>query len=633
VVPAGGSFRVKVCGIILALVLVCLLFMQPGCRTTRQHREDADRVAAEIIAEKQAEALGRTEPFGIIRPTNILRRGLLEKQDLQHSGPWSLGTDRLQKPKYWPDDIYPPDVNGVPIVFVEGEDAITLTLLEALQIGAKNSPDYQTQKERIFQAALFLDLNRDTFRNFLTEEVSSEISTDGSGDRTVSGARQSSVTGLSRVLKSGAVFSTQLAIDLANLFTLGGASSLGLEWDTSVSVPLLRGSGAHIVTEPLTLAEREVIYTIWEFERFKRVFAVDVASEYMSVLQSLDRVANEAGNYRRAIVSARWSQQRADTGDLSIIEADQAVQNELRARNSWILAMQGYERNLDQFKVLLGLPADARIKLDGKELEKIVETVSDELIDLSKFEWDPNEEIPPADAEVELEKPDSEGAGKFEIEPTVAVGLALDNRLDLKVAQEVVYDAQRAVVVAADDLGAELTLFGSASMGSRRSVGSAAAPDARINPKDGVYSALLTLDLPIERTAERNNYRNSLIDLESTVRSVQNLEDAIKVNVRNELRVLQAARETLQIQARAVEVAERRVRGTRMSLEEGVAQMRDVLEAQDSLVSAQNALTAAVINYRVTELELQRDMGMLTVDEQGLWREFDPEVIENGQEE
>ena len=57
--------------------------------------------------------------------------------------------------------------------------------------------------------------------------------------------------------------------------------------------------------------------------------------------------------------------------------------------------------------------------------------------------------------------------------------------------------------------------------------------------------------------------------------------------------------------------------------------MRDILEAQNSLVSAQNALTAAVISYRVTELELQRDMGLLTVDEQGLWREFDPEVIED----
>jgi len=39
-------------------------------------------------------------------------------------------------------------------------------------------------------------------------------------------------------------------------------------------------------------------------------------------------------------------------------------------------------------------------------------------------------------------------------------------------------------------------------------------------------------------------------------------------------------------------------------------------------------LTAAVINYRITELELQQDMGLLKVDEKGLWQEFDPEAIE-----
>jgi len=391
---------------------------------------------------------------------------------------------------------------------------------------------------------------------------------------------------------------------------------------------LLRGRGAHIVTEPLTQAERNVIYAIWNFERYKRVFAVNIAARYLAVLQALDRVANEEGNYKRAIVSARWSQQRADTGDLDIVQADQAVQNELRARNSWVLAMQSYERSLDEFKILLGLPVDAKIELERGELDNLVDVVSAATIDLSKFVRDPNEDIPPADAAVELELPSDEGAGAFEIDRAVAIGLALENRLDLQVAQEGVYDAQRDVIVKADQLGADLTLLGTASMGGRRSVGSATSDDARLRLNDAAYSGLLTLDLPIERLAERNNYRNSLIDLEAAVRRVQDLEDQVKLDVRDALRVLQSTRETLQIQARAVEVAQRRVKGAEMSLEEGRAQMRDILEAQNSLVSAQNSLTGAVINYRVTELELQRDMGLLAVDEQGLWHEFAPEVIQ-----
>ena len=61
---------------------------------------------------------------------------------------------------------------------------------------------------------------------------------------------------------------------------------------------------------------------------------------------------------------------------------------------------------------------------------------------------------------------------------------------------------------------------------------------------------------------------------------------------------------------------------------EGV-QIRDVLEAEESLVSAQNDLTSALVNYRVAELELQLDMDVLEVSEKGLWREYRPHKEES----
>ena len=337
-------------------------------------------------------------------------------------------------------------------------------------------------------------------------------------------------------------------------------------------------------------------------------------------------MANEEANYRRVIMSVRRSRRLTDSGDMDVIQMDQAVQDELRARNRWILAMQSYERSLDEFKVSLGLPVDARIELDRGELSKLVEVVSENIVDLSRFVIDPNEEVPPADAPIELEQPSPEGAGPYEIDRTLATRLALENRLDLRVAQENVFDAQRAVVIFADRLGAELTLFGSASAGDRRSMSSATSDDARINLNEAAYSTLLTLDLPLERVAERNDYRNSLIELERSVRNVGSLEDQVKLDVRNRLRALHSTRESLQIQARSVQVAQKRVRSTNMSLEAGRAKIRDILEAQEALLSAQNALTAAVINYRLTELELQRDIGLLKVNEKGLWQEFNPEA-------
>ena len=100
------------------------------------------------------------------------------------------------------------------------------------------------------------------------------------------------------------------------------------------------------------------------------------------------------------------------------------------------------------------------------------------------------------------------------------------------------------------------------------------------------------------------------------------MEDQIKLQIRDSLRSLLESRESFHIQSLAVELALRRVASTTLFLEAGRAEIRDVLEAQEALVSARDALTAAIINYRVAELDLQRDMGVLVINDNGLWTEY-----------
>jgi outer membrane protein TolC len=612
--------------------LVSLVFVLTGCRSPSEYRKAADRVASDIVTEKQKEALGRTEPFDIERPSDILRHRLLEGQNLAYAGQASLGADQLEPVEHWPEEDYPRVVSsdGDPNIPIDPNEPLRLSLVQALQVGARNSPAYQSRKEDVFRASLDLDLERNEFRNIFTGQVASLISTDASGSSTVSGTQNSADVGLSRMLQSGVELSTALAVDLANLLTGGGASSLGLAADATISIPLLRGSGKHIVTEPLTQAERDVVYAIYGFERFKRTFAVNVARDYLGVLRQIDEVTNQEENYRSLIASARRSRRLADAGRLSEIEVDQAVQSELGARNRWISAKEQYKNRLDAFKSTIGLSPDALIELDPNDLEQLRVPAS-KLVEeiIAQEDSEEVEETPPADAPIVLLPPSDEGAGPLEIDESTAVRLALDNRLDLRTALGSVYDAQRQVIVRADALGAELTLLGSADIGGSRSVASATQDDAELRFDQGRYSALLTLDLPLERTAERNAYRDSFINLERAVRSVQTLEDQIKLSVRGELRDLLESRESLKIQARSVVVAQKRVKSTNLFLEAGRAQIRDLLEAQESLLSAQNSLTRAVISYRIAELELQQDMGLLQVDESGLWREFSPEVIDN----
>jgi outer membrane protein TolC len=210
------------------------------------------------------------------------------------------------------------------------------------------------------------------------------------------------------------------------------------------------------------------------------------------------------------------------------------------------------------------------------------------------------------------------------------LGTALNHRLDLLVALGRVYDAQRKVVVAADALRAELTLLGTAAVGERRGAGSAELANAEIAFDEGRYAALLTLDLPLERTAERNIYRESYIFLEQAVREVQGLEDRVKLEVRSRLRSLFESREGIIIQYQAVKIAERRVKSTDLFLQAGRADVRDVLESSEALLQAKNALASALVDYRVSELELERDLGLLEVDEKGLWRESEREEREHG---
>jgi outer membrane protein TolC len=622
-------------GLCAALVLA-LLLIQPACQTPSEHRLTADKVATDIIREKQYQTLGRVEKFSIERPSDILRRRLLIEQDLPYSSEASLGTDKLKTIEHWPEEDYPSAVKSPePPLPVEPNKPLQLSLIEALQIGARNSFEYQTLKEEIFQFALDLDLERNEFRNIFTAQVQSLASTDTTGDRTVSGTEISGAAGLNRRLESGAELSTALAIDLANLLTMGGASSLGIAGDATVAIPLLRGSGKHIVREPLTQAERDVVYAISKFERFKRTFAVEIASEYLAVLDQLDAVRNAEGNYRSLVASARSSRRLADAGRLPEIQVDQAVQNELLSRNRWIVAGESYQRSLDSFKSLLGLPPDAEVELERSELDRLAEQASAIIAEIARQEQTQADQKPlPADAPIVLVEPSREGAGPLEMDESSATQLALENRLDLRVSQGEVYDAQRAVVVAADALRAELTLFGAAALGERRSIDSATDDDAQLRFDKGVYSALLTLDLPLERTAERNAYRNSLISLERAVRNVQILEDEIKLSIRNQLRDLLESRESFKIQTQAVLVAEKRVRSTKLFLEAGKekTQIRDLLEAQDDLLAAQNRLTSAAVNYRVAELELQRDLGLLKIDEQGLWQEYSPERADNAEQ-
>jgi outer membrane protein TolC len=615
---------------IICLLILSIIFLT-GCKTPSGYRIEADKAAVDIIREKQTQALGNSEPFSIERPSDILRRRLLIEQHLPYAGEASLGSDRLKQIAHWPEKDYPRwEVSPEPSLPIEKNKSLRLSLLKALQIGARNSFEYQTKKEDIFRATLDLDIERNEFRNTFRGHLEGLIRTDVSPNDAVTGTETSGSIGWSRTLKSGVQFSAALALDLVKLLTQEKLSSLGIVGDATITIPLLRGAGKHIVTEPLTQAERNVLYGIYEFERFKKTFSVSIASNYLEVLRQYNVAENAEENYRSLIKSTHRTRRMADAGRTSEVAVGQALQNELRSRNRWILAQELYKSRLDSFKRLVGLPPDAHILLEKIELERLLIAPTRLKEEISRdIKLKERKKESSKEESVQMVKPDRKNAGPLEMDPSLAVKLGLERRLDLRVAHEKVFDAQRKLVVLADSLRAELTLFGSAKLGEARSIETAGLDTEKLRTDKGIYTALLTIDLPFERTAERNAYRMGFIALERAIRDAQDQEDEIKLSIRDRLRSMYESGESLLIQTRALVVAEERVKSTSLYFEAGRAQIRDLLEAEEALINAKNALTSAAVAYRVAELEFQSDTGLLQVDGKGLWLEYTPEGLEN----
>ncbi|MCX7818965.1 MAG: TolC family protein [Kiritimatiellae bacterium] len=546
-------------GPVAAVLLLAAILT--ACRSPDTHRREADRAAAGWIARARADAPG-TPPFTIERPSERFRQQLLAMQALPAAFREAL---------------------AAPATTAATTNAVRLTLADCLRIAMENSREYQEAREAVFLAALELDLESDAFRNSLAGLVSADYADNRSGDSPRRAIRASAEGGLTRRLERGAKLSAKLALDVARMLTGDRDATRGVLADLALTVPLGRGAGRSVVTEPLTQAERNLLYALWKLERFKRSLAVDVVRSYYAVLELEQRVRNQRENLAGIAMATRRAEELGRAGRISEIQVNLSRQTELSARDRLAVAIESVTARLDQFKVQLGLPADARIELDAADLDALTSP-------------------PPGDTAVTEE---------------AAIREALERRLDLRLAREQLEDARRRVRVAEDALRAGLDLTASARAGERRSADSSAGGDAELRFDRGTYALGLALDLPWERTAERNAYRQSLIALDAAERKLEAAEDEVKSEVRNVYRTLRQTRTVCQIQEQALALARRRVESTTLMLEAGRAEMRDLVEARDALLQAQNALTAARVSYRLAELDFFRALERLTVSDDG----------------
>ncbi len=523
---------------LLCLIFVWVCVLLSGCSTPEQYRQQADRQVYKIIDRKWEKDFGPKCNYKI----NTVK-----------ADPNAIASD------------YPLPANG------------SFSLSQAVSFATAYNRTYQTQKEILYIKALELTLVQHQFNPSFFAVLNGGYAREGGKDAAGAVGAQSKV-GFNQLLAGGTKITTSIAAAWAEMLSGNLRSGLASIFSATVVQPLWRASKQKIVQENLTQAQRDTLYQIRSFNRFRKSFVVAVVSQYYRTLQRYDAMQNAKNNLSTLSDTYQKMQKLARAGMLPRFELDQAHQDTLNAQNIYIQSCRKYQQAIDDFKITLAIPPTTKITLQPRELK----TLQKSKLTTINFTADQ------------------------------AVKTALKLRLDLANKADAVADARRKINVAMDSLNPDLNLI--AGMGVTSDT------TTSINSLDLIedkYKVGLQLKLPLDRFTERNNLRKALILLQQRTRQYKQATDEIALQVRKDYRNLKEAATRYQIQNQSLILARKRFKNTFLLLQFARANTRDVLDAQKDLYRAENGTTNALVDYIIAITEFYRDTGVMQLRPDG----------------
>jgi len=210
---------------------------------------------------------------------------------------------------------------------------------------------------------------------------------------------------------------------------------------------------------------------------------------------------------------------------------------------------------------------------------------------------------------------------------TAGMQTALSHRLDLMNSRAQVVDAWRQIKVQANSLqGVFNVQYNLASTTPSGGSNPVAFSGARTD-----HTLTFSGELPLVRRAERNNYRAALIGYQRQRRTLQAFEDNIANDVRADIRELRTVAELYRVQQRLIEIGYFQVDnaeaillqppapGAQTDAGSAAALTLQVLNAQQSLLNAQNQLYTLWVSYLSSRMALYLDLELMQIDERGVW--------------
>jgi outer membrane protein TolC len=450
---------------------------------------------------------------------------------------------------------------------------LLLRLVDALEIAVRSSRDYVTREESLVLDAISLSNTRHSFSPRLAATLSTLFA---DGESLTSTNQAAFGASLAQALATGGNVAVGFSADATRTGGIDPDESASSGVSIRLTQPLLRGAGPDVALEPLVQAERNLMYRIRDFELFREDFSIDVASRFFSLVSQKQSIENQRHNLETFVFGRRQAEALFQVGRTSELEVLRARRSELGSENDLIEAEESYHLALDRFRIFLGLPPEVHVDVDPS---------------------------PPVFVQ----------AG---IDEQSAIEVALQNRLDYWNRQEQLEDAERSLRLSRDRLRGDLDLALTYGLSDQNIDG--LAPQA---PDRDDYSIGLQYSMPLDRHDERNSVRATEINLVQARRSFEEFRDDLVVEIQSAFRELARREKSLEIQRQLIEDQERNVKIARLRFEQGDFSNRDVVEAQESLLEAQNSLIEEQVGYELARLQLLRDLGILFIDEKGMWIE------------
>jgi hypothetical protein len=438
--------------------LALLLWLTPGC-TRRFFRNAADKEVNDILAEKDRHLAWKIEQWHVYPdprarfadPTNPDRppmppddptadRLAPHPQAPGHAGVARVeGTGYLEILKVWdaenrdkrkaeseaaekvesdqPASGATSSWRGpIQQIFDVGQSqGFLLTLDQAVEMGVINNRTYQDFREDLYLATLPVTQQRFSFvwQWAATEQAIRQWA----GAQSLEGPHNNwslgTTVGVSKLFSTGALLTAAFANNTIFNF-LGGTKGFTSQSTINLDLvqPLLRGGGRAVNLEPLTQAERTLVYDIRAYYRFREQFFMNVAvgtslpgslaaaagvtpgGSPISILAALGIASTDVSGgfvgylstlYRELDMASdkKWvaDLEKAlkiyegyqEGGLFSPLQVSQVRSQWLNAKNTVLGDEQFVMNALDQFKLVLGVPANMPLVLDDSPARGITQ--------------------------------------------------------------------------------------------------------------------------------------------------------------------------------------------------------------------------------------------------------------------